>query len=404
VNDTAQLLLELGAVVFGLAVLAALAGRVGLSPIPLYLLAGLAFGTGGLLPLQAPEGFFSTGAQVGVVLLLLVLGLEYTADDLIVNLRRQAPVGALDLVLNGLPGAALALALGWGGTAALAMFGVTAISSSGIISKVLTDLGRLGNRETPAVLGVLVIEDLAMAAYLPVVTAVVAAASAGAAASSIVIALSTLAVVLTVAVRHGRHVTRLVGARSNEILLLRVVGLALLVAGAAEAVHVSAAVGAFLLGIALSGEVAERIGDLLKPLRDLFAAVFFVFFGLSTDPGQLPSVLAPAVALAVVGVATKLVTGWVAGRRAGVGPPGRVRAGAALVARGEFSIIIAGLVLGSVPAAFGPTVAAYVLIMAVLGPLVPRLADPWARRLGRQIAAQRSPTPPATARLPLPPG
>jgi len=389
VNETARLLLELGAVVFALGVLGSLAGRVGLSPIPLYLLAGLAFGTGGLLPLEAPEGFFATGAEVGVVLLLLVLGLEYSAGDLVDNLRRQAPVGVADLLLNGLPGAALALFLGWGPTAALALFGVTAISSSGIISKVLTDLGRLGNRETPAVLGVLVIEDLAMAAYLPVLTGIVAATSTGDALVSVAVALVTLAVVLAVAVRHGSTVTRFVGARSSEILLLRVLGLALLVAGAAEAVHVSAAVGAFLLGIALSGEVAERIGDLLAPLRDLFAAVFFVFFGLSTDPSQLPDALLPAAALAAVGILTKFGTGWIAGRRAGVGPPGRVRAGAALVPRGEFSIIIAGLVLGSVPPAFGSTVAAYVLILAVLGPLAPRLADPWVRRLARRAGQPR---------------
>ncbi|MCZ2846646.1 cation:proton antiporter [Modestobacter sp. VKM Ac-2978] len=390
VGHTAVLLLELGAVVFGLGLLGSLAGRIGLSPIPLYLLAGLAFGTGGLLPLDAPEGFFSTGAEVGVVLLLLVLGLEYTAGDLVENLRRQAPVGVADLLLNGLPGAALALFLGWGPTAALALFGVTAISSSGIISKLLTDLGRLGNRETPAVLGVLVIEDLAMAAYLPILTGVVAASSTGDAVLSVTVALTTLAVVLAVAVRHGHSVTRFVGARSNEILLLRVLGLALLVAGAAEAVHVSAAVGAFLLGIALSGEVAERIGDVLSPLRDLFAAVFFVFFGLSTDPTQLPAALLPAAALAAVGIVTKFGTGWIAGRRAGVGPPARVRAGAALVARGEFSIIIAGLVLGSVPAAFGSTVAAYVLILAVLGPLTPRLVDPWVRRLAQRSAPPRS--------------
>lgn len=382
-NDTARLLLELGAVLFGLGAVGRFAGRIGLSPIPLYLLAGLAFGTGGLLPLQAPEGFFATGAEVGVVLLLLVLGLEYTADELVSNVRRQAPVGALDLLLNGLPGAILAILLGWGPLSALAMFGVTAISSSGIISKVLTDLGRLANRETPAVLSVLVIEDLAMAVYLPLLTALVAASTAVAAVSSVLIALGTLAVVLAVALRRGDAVTRFVGARSDEVLLLRVLGLALLVAGGAEAAHVSAAVGAFLLGIALSGEVAERIRGLLGPLRDVFAAVFFVFFGLTTDPGALPPVLLPAAALAAVGVATKLLTGWIAGRRIRVGAAGRLRAGAALVARGEFSIIIAGLVGASVAPAFAATVAAYVLIMAVLGPLVPRLADPLARRLAR---------------------
>jgi CPA2 family monovalent cation:H+ antiporter-2 len=392
VNDTARLLLELGAVLFGLGAVGRLAGWIGLSPVPLYLLAGLAFGTGGILPVQAPEGFFATGSEIGVVLLLLVLGLEYTAEELVTNLRQQAPVGVLDLLLNGLPGAAGAIVLGWGPLAALAMFGVTAISSSGIISKVLTDLGRLGNRDTPAVLSVLVLEDLAMAAYLPVLTALVAASSMLSAVSSVLIALGTLAVVLTVALRKGDAVTRFVGARSDEVLLLRVVGLALLVAGAAEAAHISAAVGAFLLGIALSGEVAEHIRGLLGPLRDIFAAVFFVFFGLSTNPAALPAALVPATVLAAVGVATKLLTGWVAGRRAAVGPAGRLRAGAALVARGEFSIIIAGLVGASVTPAFAPTVAAYVLIMAVLGPLAPRLADPLVRRLAHRASARPAPS------------
>ena len=108
--------------------------------------------------------------------------------------------------------------------------------------------------------------------------------------------------------------------------------------------------------------------------------MFFVFFGLSTDPEQLPAVLLPAGVLVVVGVATKLVTGWVAAERAGVGPGGRVRAGAALVPRGEFSIVIAGLAGTAVDPRLAPTVAAYVLALAVLGPLMPRLTDPLARR------------------------
>lgn len=379
-DNLARLFLELGAVLFGLGLLARLASRFGLSPIPLYLIAGLAFGYGGLLPISAPAGFFSTGAQIGVILLLLMIGLEYSADDLLSNLRTQAPAGAIDLLLNGLPGALFAVLMGWGLTEAVAMFGITAVSSSGIISKVLTDLGRLGNRETPAVLGVLVLEDLAMAVYLPILTALAASAGGLSALTSVLVALAVLGAVLFVALRFGPVVTKLVISRSNEVLLLRLVGLALLVAGAAEAVHVSAAVGAFLLGIALSSDVAERIHRILEPLRDIFAATFFVFFGLSTDPRQLPAVLIPAIALALVGAATKLGTGWVAGRRAGVGVPGRIRAGAALVPRGEFSIIIAGLVGTAVAAELAPFTAAYVLVLAVLGPLAPRLAEPVIKR------------------------
>ncbi|WP_432497421.1 cation:proton antiporter [Kineococcus auxinigenes] len=388
----AALLIELGAIIVGLGIVGRLAGRLGISPVPLYLLAGLAFGAGGVVPLNAPEEFLEAASQIGVVMLLLLLGLEYSADDLLGNLKRQAPVGVLDLVLNGLPGAVTGLLLGYGAVGALALFGITAVSSSGIVAKVLTDTGRLGNRETPSVLGILVLEDLGMAVYLPVLTAVLAASGVWQATGSVLIALACLAVALFVALRWGSHVSRFVSAGSAEVTLLRVLGLALLVAGLAEAVHVSAAVGAFLLGISLSSDLEEEAHRSLEPLRDLFAAVFFVSFGLTTDPTSLPPVLLPALALVVLGVVTKLVTGWVAARRIGIAVPGRIRAGAALIPRGEFSIVIAGLATAAgLDPQLAALAAAYVLAMAVLGPVLARYADPfgrwWVRRQRERAAA-----------------
>jgi CPA2 family monovalent cation:H+ antiporter-2 len=382
---TAALLIELGAVIFGLGLVGRLAGRLGISPVPLYLLAGLAFGAGGVIPLNAPEAFLDAASEIGVVMLLLLLGLEYSAGDLLGNLRRQAPVGVLDLFLNGLPGAAFGLLLGFGPVGALAMFGITAVSSSGIVAKVLADLGRLGNRETPSILGILVLEDLGMAVYLPILTAVLAASGVWEATGSVLIALACLAVALVVALRWGSLISKFVSAGSNEVTLLRVLGLALLVAGVAEQLHVSAAVGAFLLGISLSSDLEQETHQRLEPLRDLFAAVFFVSFGLSTDPSSLPPVLLPALALVVVGVLTKLVTGWVAAKRAGIAIPGRIRAGAALIPRGEFSIVIAGLATAAgVDPRLAALAAAYVLAMAVLGPVLARFADPWARAYVRR--------------------
>ncbi|MFD0484666.1 cation:proton antiporter [Kineococcus sp. GCM10028916] len=382
---TAALLIELGAVIFGLGLVGRLAGRLGISPVPLYLLAGLAFGAGGVIPLNAPDAFLDAASEIGVVMLLLLLGLEYSAGDLLGNLRRQAPVGVLDLFLNGLPGAAFGLLLGFGPVGALAMFGITAVSSSGIVAKVLADLGRLGNRETPSILGILVLEDLGMAVYLPILTAVLAASGVWEATGSVLIALACLAVALVVALRWGSLISKFVSAGSSEVTLLRVLGLALLVAGVAEQLHVSAAVGAFLLGISLSNDLEQETHQRLEPLRDLFAAVFFVSFGLSTDPSSLPPVLLPALALVVVGVLTKLVTGWVAAKRAGIAIPGRIRAGAALIPRGEFSIVIAGLATAAgVDPRLAALAAAYVLAMAVLGPVLARFADPWARAYVRR--------------------
>ncbi|QCD54024.1 cation:proton antiporter [Streptomyces hawaiiensis] len=393
-HSSAVFLIEFGCLILGLGLLGRFAGRFRFSPIPLYLLAGLAFGEGGLLPLGASEDFVAVGAEIGVILLLLMLGLEYTATDLVSHLRTHYPAGLLDAVLNALPGAVLALMLGWGPVAAVVLAGVTWVSSSGVIAKILGDLGRLGNRETPAVLSILVLEDLSMAVYLPIVTALLAGVGLAAGGVTLAIAVGVLTVVLVLAVRFGRHVSRFVSSDDPEKLLLVVLGVTLVVAGLAQQLQVSAAVGAFLVGIALSGEVAEGATSLLAPLRDLFAAVFFVFFGLHTDPASIPPVLLPALALAAVTTATKIATGYWAARRAGIGPKGRWRAGGTLVARGEFSIVIAGLAVTSgIEPSLGPLATAYVLILVLLGPLTARWTEPLATRLSRRSHRRTAPIP-----------
>jgi CPA2 family monovalent cation:H+ antiporter-2 len=376
VHDTTILLIEVGALLFALGMLGRLGRRVGLSPIPLYLLAGLAFGHGGLIPLSASQEFIQVGAEIGVVLLLVMLGLEYSAGELVGNLRSSAVAGVFDAVLNALPGAAFALLLGWGFEAALVLAGITWVSSSGVIAKVLGDLGRLGNRETPIILSVLVIEDLAMAFYLPLVTAVLAGVGLVGGLKALAVAVVTVVAVLVVAIRYGGVISAFMSVKDGEALLLSVLGLTLFVAGVAAELKVSAAVGAFLVGIALSGPVAHHATQILSPLRDLFAAVFFVFFGLSTDPADMPSVLLPAFGLAVLTMVTKVATGYFAARRGGIALPGRLRAGLALMPRGEFSVVIAGLAVASgVEPELAPLATAYVLITVVSGPMLARLPD-----------------------------
>jgi len=377
--------MELGGIILALGVLGAIALRVGISPIPLYLIAGLAFGQGGILPLATSGEFVAIGAEIGVVLLLLTLGLEYNASELVSSLKSGARAGLVDMVLNAAPGAIVALLLGWGPVAAVAMAGVTYMTSSGITAKVLSDLGWIGNRETPGVLSLLVFEDLAMAVYLPVLTALLAGVSLVSGAVTVSIALGTVTLVLLVALRYGRYIEAFVRSPNNEVLLLKVLGLALLVAGIAQKLQVSAAVGAFLVGIALSGELAHEARALLMPLRDLFAAVFFVFFGLQTNPADMVPVAGVAVLLAVIGIITKMATGIYAAKRAGVARAGRARAGIALVPRGEFNIVIAGLAVASGMAHpdLGPLAATYVLILAAFGPLAARLVEPLIDRFTR---------------------
>jgi CPA2 family monovalent cation:H+ antiporter-2 len=196
--------------------------------------------------------------------------------------------------------------------------------------------------------------------------------------------------VLVLALKFGHLVSTVIDSPDRETFLLKLLGAALLVAGLASAMQVSAAVGAFLLGIAISGATAHNATRVLEPLRDLFAATFFVVFGLNTDPTSIPPVLGYALLLGLVTTLTKLFTGWWAARRQGIGRLGRARAGAALVARGEFSIVIAGLAVaaGSVPKELAALATTYVLIMAVFGPVLARYIEPLANLLPGRKAVQ----------------
>ena len=386
--DISLSFIELGTAIIGLAILARLAYRWGLPAIPLYLLAGLAFGKGGIVPLNFTEGFVYLGAEIGVILLLFMLGLEYTGEELRKNLSAGFTNGAADFILNFLPGLMTGLLLRWGLLASWLLGGVTYISSSGVIARVLTEMHWLNNKETPAVISILVLEDLMMAVFLPLTTVLLLGQGLITGTIAILIALATVGVVLFVAIRFGKAISHGVYHKSDEITLLTVLGIILLIAGLAQQLQVSAAVGAFLVGIALSEPIAEQARRLLSPLRDLFAAIFFLFFGLEIDPTALPPILLIAFGLGIITMITKIVTGWWAARHSDPELLGRLRAGVTLVAHGEFSIVIAGLgIAAGLDPRLGTLSAAYVLFLAILGPILARLVEPLYFRMRREKEA-----------------
>ena len=364
--------MQAGAVLVALALLARLAISTGFSPIPLYLIAGVLLSL--ITPAEVSEPTMAVESQIAVVLLLFMLGLEYSGEEITASIKASIGAGATDFALNFPPGFLVVLLLGWTPIEALLLGGVTYISSSSIIAKALDDLDRLGNRETPALLSILVIEDLVMAPYLPIVVVLLAGGGIVTGLVSVSLAVAAVATTLWVALRHGQRLSHGISHTSDEVVLLTVVGGLLFASGGAELLHVSGAVVAFLLGLAISGALAERAHRLFSPLRDLFAALFFVLFGFQIDVGAIPAVAAPAAGLFVLTALTKMLTGWLATRKM-IGIPGRLRAGAALVARGEFSIIIAGLALAAGSTRpIGALAATYVLISAITGPLMMRYA------------------------------
>lgn len=370
-------LIELGIVVISLALLDRFARKIGISAVPLFLLVGMAFGRGGLLPLAYSEDFLYIGSEIGVLLLLFTLGLEYSGEQLSRGLKSGLPDGVVDFILSFPPGFVLATLLGWSPLEAWLLGGVTYISSSGIISRVLTEKNWMRNIESKSIINILVIEDLVMAIYLPLTIVLLAGQTVAVATVSVLVSLSAVAVMLFIAIRFGDKIGSLIVHISDEVVMLSILGLILLVAGLAQQFQISAPVGAFLVGVALTGPISERVSKILSPLRDLFAAIFFLFFGLQIDPSILPPVLIPALLLGLITTLTKLISGWWSARRAGADKAGRLRAGSILVTRGEFSVLIASMgVTAGLNEQIGALTAAYVLLLSILGPLMAQMIKP----------------------------
>ena len=357
---------ELGAVLIGLGIAALIATRIRLSVVPIFLLAGLFFGEGGIFALELSDDFLDLGAQWGAILLLLLLGLEYSAQELFDSVKARRSLGFIDIVLNFLPGFAIGFLLGWGTPGALALGGITYVSSSGIASQFIKDSRLEGNESTKRAVSVLVIEDLVLAPYLPVLSAILASLGVLSGLISISIALVITGVALLIGARgfHIPHAPLIMG--DSATLLLTVFGSALVASGVATYFGFSGAVAAFLIGLLLTGDVAIVARVRLAPLRDIFAAIFFLFFGLSTDPADIPGVLIPALVLTALGVGSKYFTAWWAVKDLKE-KNAQWRAAALLIPRGEFSIVIAGLAATS---AFAVELQALTLTYVILTTLV----------------------------------
>lgn len=395
----ADSLLAMGGAFLAAAFLARLGGRIGLPTIPLFMLAGILLGphTPGLVIVQDAHDFEMLSA-LGLVLLLFYLGLEFHLDDLRSGGRRLLTAGGIYLLLNVGAGLGFGFALGWGVREALVLAGVLGISSSAIVTKILIDLGRIGRPETRLILGVIVVEDIFLALYLAALQPVISGAQGvgdmvqqGAKAFGFLL-------LLAAAARYGtRLVGRLIATRDNELLVISFLGAAVLVAGVSEVLGVADAIGAFMVGLILAGTPSgPRIRDLVHPLRDAFAAIFFFAFGLSIDPGDIVSVVGPVTAAAALTLVMNVLAGLLVARvyRYGIDPAAEIAT--TLVARGEFALILAAMAASAgLDARLAPFIAGYVLVLAVLGPIAAGRAHLLARvlRAGQDLLPRRRTAP-----------
>jgi len=337
--------------------------------------------------------------RIGVLFLLFYLGLEFSVGRLIKSGRKIVVGGTIYIAINFTLGLVFGWAAGFPLEETLVIAGITTISSSAIVAKVLVDLKRTANPETEMILGIIMFEDVFLAVYLSILSGLVLSGSStlGGVLLSAAVALVFMLAVLIVGRKAVPLLNRLLNIRSNEAFLLVVFAALFIVAGFSEKLHVAEAIGALLVGLVFAEtEHRKRIEHLITPFRDFFGALFFFSFGLTIDPKSL--ITKETLWLSLAAVAVTLVgnfaAGMLAGRSAGLSAKSSTNVGLTIVSRGEFSIIVANLgKAGGLMAVLQPFAALYVLILAVLGPLLTKETKAIYRVVGKFIkfeSTQRS--------------
>lgn len=375
-----HLVLEIGLVLALIVLAGIIAGKLHISIVPIIILIGMAVGP------QAPDfgiidfRFIQSASliefmgRLGVLFLLFSLGLEFSVKRLFAAGPSIFKSGIIYMVINLGIALVFTLLLGWPVNEILVVLGIMTISSSAIVAKVIVDLKRAANDETEIILGLMMFQDVFVAIYLSIVSGLILSGS-----TSIIDVLITALIVLAfiIGVLFLGHklvpqLNRWLDVPSDEIFMFIIFASLILVAGLSETLHVAEAIGAMLVGLVLAEtEHSERIEHLIVPFRDFFGALFFFSFGLSIDPLSLGGAVWPALMAVILTLIGNGVAGIISGRKAGYSYKASLNIGLTIIARGEFSIILANLAKsGGLLAIVQPFAALYVLILAILGPLL----------------------------------
>ncbi len=367
-------LIVLGILLLVAYVLGRLGKLVGLPAIPIYMIVGLlASPHTGWFPLNFESHYIELIAVFGLILLLFNLGLEFDQDEFFGNFGKLIVSGGSYILINMGVGLIFGFMVGWGTREALIIAGMTATSSSAIVTKLLIELRRLANTETPMILGVTVVEDIFIAIYLAIVSVVLSGETDfWPVVGKLAVAFAFLVVMFTIARWGGRFVSRLFRTKDDELFTILFFGFAVLFAGIGEILGVTDAIGAFLIGLVLGAtKYRNKIEHIAIPLRDVFAAFFFLNFGLALNPAQFPSVILPVLVAVLLTIVLNIAAGQFVAWINGFGVQAGINTTVILQNRGEFALILATLSLAAgLDERIQPFAGLYVLIMAVLGPIL----------------------------------
>lgn len=374
-----QMVFEVGVALVLVAIASVIAGKLKFSIIPFLILVGMLVGphapTIGIIDLTFVESaeIISFLGQIGVLFLLFYLGLEFSVNKLVQSGPSIIFGGTVYVVLNFAFGLAYGFVMGLPLYETLITAGMFSVSSTAIVAKVLVDLRRTGNPETELILGMILFDDIFLAVFLSVMSGLLlgGATSAGGTVLSVLMSIGYMLVFFVIARKGTPILNKLLNITSDEIFIIVVFAALFFVAGFSETLHVAQAIGALLFGLALSEtEQSKRIERLVTPFRDFFGALFFFSFGLTIDPLSLGGAVWMALGAVALTILANVVAGMIAGRKAGYSHKASSNIGLTIMARGEFTIIVANLgISAGLASIIKPFSALYVLILAILGPL-----------------------------------
>jgi CPA2 family monovalent cation:H+ antiporter-2 len=366
-------LADLTAVLGVAAVITVVFHRLRLPVVLGYLLAGLLIGPNSPTTLVADPLIIRTLAELGVILLMFSLGLDFNLHKLVRLAPTAGLIGVIEVGLMLSLGYLAGQLLGWGTVDSIFAGAIVAISSTMIIAKVFAER-EVSRSHSDLVFGILIVEDLAAILLIAVLTAV--ATGTGLSTGTVGTTLGVLAAFLVGLLVVGmltipRAMRAIVRLRKPETTLVASVGLCFAVALLANAAGFSVALGAFLAGslVAESGS-SRQVAELIRPVRDMFAAIFFVAVGMLIDQRLIFEHWGAVLLLAAIVMTGKILGVSVGAFLAGFDTRSAVRTGMTMTQIGEFSFIIAGVgaVSGATSAFLYPVAVAVSVLTAFTSP------------------------------------
>lgn len=375
-----HLVFEVGTALVLVAIAAIIANKLKFSIIPFLIVLGMLVGphapTIGIIDLTFIESkeIIQFLGRIGVLFLLFYLGLEFSVGKLMKSGRNIVVGGSLYVAINFVLGLLYGFIVGMPWMETLIIAGLVSVSSSAIVAKVLVDLKRTANPETELILGIILFDDIFLALFLTTMSGVLLAGSTSVLGiiTSVLISVGYMLLFFFIARKGAPLLNKWLNIKSDEIFIIVIFATLFFVAGFSETLHVAEAIGALLLGLVFSEtDYRDRIEHMVVPFRDFFGAIFFFSFGLSIDPSTLAGAIWLALGAAALTIAGNFVAGMISGRKAGLSHKASTNIGLTIMARGEFSIIVANLgITAGLNPILTPFTALYVLILAIVGPLL----------------------------------